>query len=171
MIKMMGSNVNSLVKLDEVSHITGIKPYVLRFWESEFSQIDPIISSAGQKLFSRKDIDFILDLKKVLFEDKLTIEKAKYHFDKMAREPEETEIVEAVEIKPPVNVQEKVKETNNIKSPRPRLSQRKQILDEEGIDSPLFHFGDLEVQKLVLAKAKLNKIISNINSLESRNHW
>ncbi len=67
----------SLFKLDEVCSITGVKPYVLRFWETEFDEISPMISSTGQKLFEHKDIESILIVKELLFNQKLTIEQAK----------------------------------------------------------------------------------------------
>ncbi len=62
---------------DEVALITGVKKYVLRFWETEFDEIRPVVSSAGQKLFEHKDIEAIFQIKKLLFDQKLTIEKAK----------------------------------------------------------------------------------------------
>lgn len=64
-------------KLNEVCGLTGVKPYVLRFWESEFEQIEPIMSSSGQKLYEHKDIEAIAFIKKLLFEEKLNIEEAK----------------------------------------------------------------------------------------------
>ena len=67
----------SLFKIDEVCTIVGIKPYVLRFWESEFEQIRPIISSLGQKLYSSNDVELISQIKKLLFEEKMPVEKAK----------------------------------------------------------------------------------------------
>ncbi|EQC46194.1 MerR family transcriptional regulator [Bacteriovorax sp. Seq25_V] len=67
----------SLFKLDEVCSITGVKPYVLRFWETEFEEISPMVSSTGQKLFEHKDIESILMVKELLFNQKLTIEQAK----------------------------------------------------------------------------------------------
>lgn len=67
----------STFKLDEVCGLTGVKPYILRFWEAEFTQISPIESANGQKLYEHKDIEMVLLIKKLLFEDKLTIEKAK----------------------------------------------------------------------------------------------
>ena len=67
----------SLFKIDEVCTIVGIKPYVLRFWESEFEQINPIMSSLGQKLYSTKDVELISHIKKLLFEEKMPVEKAK----------------------------------------------------------------------------------------------
>lgn len=62
---------------DEVALITGVKKYVLRFWETEFDGIQPVVSSAGQKLYEHKDINAIFQIKKLLFDQKLPIEKAK----------------------------------------------------------------------------------------------
>lgn len=62
---------------DEVALITGVKKYVLRFWETEFDGIRPVVSSAGQKLYEHKDINAIFQIKKLLFDQKLPIEKAK----------------------------------------------------------------------------------------------
>ncbi len=67
----------SMFKQDEVCQITGVKPYVLRFWESEFEEISPMISSTGSKLYEHKDLEFIMSIKRLLFEQKYTIEKAK----------------------------------------------------------------------------------------------
>ena len=64
-------------KMNEVCGLTGVKPYVLRFWETEFEAIDPILSSSGQKLYEHKDIEAIALIKKMLFDEKLNIEKAK----------------------------------------------------------------------------------------------
>lgn len=70
-------------KLDEVCSLTGVKPYVLRFWESEFSEISPLVSSSGQKLYQHSDIDAIFKVKSYLFEKKWTIEQAKKEFLKV----------------------------------------------------------------------------------------
>lgn len=64
-------------KFQELTPITGVKPYVIRFWETEFPEIAPIDSEGGQKLYSRSDVEVILRIKKLLFEDKLTIPEAK----------------------------------------------------------------------------------------------
>ncbi len=67
----------SLFKMNEVCGLTGVKPYVLRFWESEFAEIDPVLSSSGQKLYEHKDIEAVALIKKMLFDDKLNVEQAK----------------------------------------------------------------------------------------------
>ena len=64
-------------KFQELTPITGVKPYVIRFWETEFHEIAPVISECGQKLYSRSDVEVIFKIKKLLFEDKLTIPEAK----------------------------------------------------------------------------------------------
>lgn len=67
----------SQFKFQELTPITGVKPYVIRFWETEFSEISPITSDSGQKIYARKDVEAILKVKKLLFEDKLSIPEAK----------------------------------------------------------------------------------------------
>lgn len=64
-------------KFQELTPITGVKPYVIRFWETEFPEIDPVSSEGGQKIYSRSDVEAILKIKKLLFEDKLSIPDAK----------------------------------------------------------------------------------------------
>ena len=64
-------------KFQELTPITGVKPYVIRFWETEFPEIAPIDSEGGQKIYSRTDVEVILRIKKLLFEDKMTIPEAK----------------------------------------------------------------------------------------------
>lgn len=64
--------------LNEVSSITGIKPYVLRFWETEFQTLlSPIQNESGQKMYSGKDIEAFLYIKKLLFDEKIPIAEAK----------------------------------------------------------------------------------------------
>jgi DNA-binding transcriptional MerR regulator len=64
-------------KLNEVCQITDTQPYVLRFWESEFSQLAPQRSRTGQRLYRRKDIDLVLAIKKLLHEEGCTIASAR----------------------------------------------------------------------------------------------
>lgn len=64
-------------KLNEICSMLNIKAYVLRFWESEFPEISPEMGANGDKLYSRKDIEAISQIKKLLFENKYTIEKTK----------------------------------------------------------------------------------------------
>jgi len=64
-------------RIGEVSRITGLKPHVLRYWESEFKVIKPHKEGSFQRLYRRKDLDLILKIKKLLYEDGFTIAGAK----------------------------------------------------------------------------------------------
>jgi len=64
-------------RIGEVSRITGVKPYVLRYWESEFRWMSPQKSRSKQRLYRRRDIDMILLIKKLLYEQRFTIAGAR----------------------------------------------------------------------------------------------
>jgi DNA-binding transcriptional MerR regulator len=64
-------------RIKEVCDITGIKPYILRYWEQEFKDIKPTKSSTGQRLYKRKDVDVIFTIKKLLYEQRFTIDGAR----------------------------------------------------------------------------------------------
>ena len=63
--------------ISEVSKITGLKQYVLRYWESEFSQLKPPKNRAGNRTYRQKDIEVIHKIKEFLYKKKFTIEGAR----------------------------------------------------------------------------------------------
>ena len=63
--------------ISEVSKITNLEQYVLRYWESEFEQIKPAKNRAGNRIYTNKDIQLLLFIKKLLREERYTIEGAK----------------------------------------------------------------------------------------------
>ena len=63
--------------ISEVSKITGLKQYVLRYWETEFSQLKPPKNRAGNRTYRQKDIDVIHNIKELLYKKKFTIEGAR----------------------------------------------------------------------------------------------
>ncbi|NLH50393.1 MAG: MerR family transcriptional regulator [Myxococcales bacterium] len=64
-------------KIGEVSEITGVKPYVLRYWETEFNIVKPSKTRTNQRLYRRKEVELILEIKRLLYEEKFTIAGAK----------------------------------------------------------------------------------------------
>jgi len=64
-------------KIGEVSQIARVEPYVLRYWESEFNMMRPTRSRARQRLYHRRDVELILEIKRLLYEEKFTISGAK----------------------------------------------------------------------------------------------
>ena len=71
-------------KIGEVSDLAGVKTYVLRYWESEFS-IAPHKSTSGQRLYRRKDIEKILLIKRLLYAEGFTIAGARKYLAKLNR--------------------------------------------------------------------------------------
>ena len=65
--------------ISEVSEITELKQYVLRYWETEFSQLKPSKNLAGNRTYRSHDIDVILDIKTLLYDRKFTIKGAQQH--------------------------------------------------------------------------------------------
>ncbi len=64
-------------RIGEVSRITGLRPHVLRYWESEFKVIKPHKGESLQRLYRKKDLDLILKIKRLLYDDGYTIAGAK----------------------------------------------------------------------------------------------
>ena len=64
-------------RIGDVSEITGIKPHILRYWEAEFSVLHPRKNDAGQRLYERRDVELVIEIKKLLYEQRYTISGAK----------------------------------------------------------------------------------------------
>ena len=64
-------------RIGEVSRLTGLEPYVLRYWETEFPQIKPDKGKSKQRLYRQKDLDSILQIKQMLYKDGYTIAGAR----------------------------------------------------------------------------------------------
>jgi DNA-binding transcriptional MerR regulator len=73
-------------RIGEVSRLAGIKPYVLRFWETEFSSLGPKKSGKGHRLYRRKDVELVLEIKRLLYDMRYTIEGARKYLDSRPRE-------------------------------------------------------------------------------------
>ncbi|MFZ5907230.1 MAG: MerR family transcriptional regulator [Nitrospirota bacterium] len=61
-------------KIGEVSKIVGVEPYVLRYWETEFSFLKPRKNKSGQRVYIKKDVELLLTIKKLLYQERYTIE-------------------------------------------------------------------------------------------------
>src|ERR1039458_2156602 len=72
-------------RIGEVSRLAGIKPYVLRFWETEFSSLGPKKSGKGHRLYRRKDVELVLEIKRLLYDKRYTIRGSREGLDPGAR--------------------------------------------------------------------------------------
>src|SRR5436853_7810060 len=74
-------------KIGEVSELLGVEPYVLRYWETEFSILQPKKSGTGHRLYRRKDVELLLRIKHLLKEKRYTIEGARQTLQSEVRAP------------------------------------------------------------------------------------
>jgi DNA-binding transcriptional MerR regulator len=68
-------------RIGEVAHLAGVEPYVLRFWETEFPQLAPKKSGTGHRLYRRKEVEMVLEVKRLLYERRFTIEGARLYLE------------------------------------------------------------------------------------------
>lgn len=66
-----------IYRVGDVSNLVDIDPYVLRYWEKMFPQLQPQKDETGQRIYTKADIDIVLKIKKLLYEDRYTIAGAK----------------------------------------------------------------------------------------------
>jgi DNA-binding transcriptional MerR regulator len=67
-------------RIGEVASLCRLPAYVLRFWETEFPQLKPVKSSTGQRMYRKRDVESVVKIKKLLYEDGFTIAGARVQF-------------------------------------------------------------------------------------------
>jgi DNA-binding transcriptional MerR regulator len=105
----------NLYRIGEVSRITDTKPFVLRYWETEFPTLQPVKSPKGHRLYRRKDVDTVLLIKRLLYDEGFTIAGARRHLRDISEGPaeaaatsSEAKRVPAPPAEPPAHVSRKV---------------------------------------------------------------
>ena len=73
-------------KIGEVADLAGLKTYVLRYWESEFDALNPQKSAFNQRMYSRRDVETVLIIKKLLYDEKFSIAGAKRKIKELRKE-------------------------------------------------------------------------------------
>src|ERR1700744_6740133 len=74
-------------RIGEVAKLCRIEAYVLRFWESEFPQLKPNKSGTGQRLYRKRDVEMVLRIKRLLYDEGYTIAGARQVFASEVKEP------------------------------------------------------------------------------------
>ncbi len=69
----------SFFRIGEVSRLTATKPFVLRYWETEFPMLQPVKSPKGHRLYRREDVETVLRIKRLLYDEGFTIAGARRH--------------------------------------------------------------------------------------------
>jgi DNA-binding transcriptional MerR regulator len=66
-------------RIGEVSRLTALKPFVLRYWETEFPMLEPVKSPSGHRLYRQEDVEMVLRIKRLLYDEGFTIAGARRH--------------------------------------------------------------------------------------------
>lgn len=101
-------------KIGEVSKLAGVEPYVLRYWETEFSFLKPRKSKSGQRIYVKKDLDLIFEIKSLLYKERFTIEGVRKKFTDHSFRPER--VMERIVEMPP---QQKLAPAAPVIAPQP----------------------------------------------------
>jgi len=80
----------NLYRIGEVSRLTDTKPFVLRYWETEFPTLQPVKSPKGHRLYRRQDVDTVLLIKRLLYDEGFTIAGARRHLREVGGAPAES---------------------------------------------------------------------------------
>ncbi len=78
---MSRQNESKIYKIGQAAKLVGLKSYVLRFWEGEFEQLEPIRTPSGQRLYNEEHVKLIARIKELLHDEGLTIEGARKRLD------------------------------------------------------------------------------------------
>jgi DNA-binding transcriptional MerR regulator len=100
-------------KIGEVAELAGVEPYVLRYWESEFKTIRPEKTRSNQRMYRKKDVEAVLAIKRLLYDEGYRIDGAKKRLRELSGES------------PNVRVQELAEEV------RKALEELEKIVDED----------------------------------------
>ena len=98
-------------KIGEVSKIVGVEPYVLRYWETEFNFLKPRKNKSGQRVYIKKDVELLLAIKRLLYQERYTIEgvRKRLGFSSGNSDPKPEQDVQKRDIRQPVRAIEHVK--------------------------------------------------------------
>ena len=101
-------------KIGEVSRILNVKPYVLRFWETEF-RLSPAKNRSQHRVYRRQDVETLLEIKRLLYEERFTIEGARAKLKELAKERHQMKL-ELSENPYRIELRQLKKELNRIKA-------------------------------------------------------
>ena len=68
-----------LYRIGEVSRLAELKPFVLRYWETEFPMLEPVKSPSGHRMYRQEDVDMVMKIKRLLYDEGFTIAGARQH--------------------------------------------------------------------------------------------
>ncbi len=83
-------------RIGEASRIVGVEPYVLRYWEKEFPQLRPKRADSKHRTYERKDIELLLEIKRLLYEENMTIQGARKRLKERNKNRKKSELLKEI---------------------------------------------------------------------------
>jgi DNA-binding transcriptional MerR regulator len=115
-------------KIGDVARICGLETYVLRFWESQFPQLKPNKSGTGQRLYRRRDVEMVLEIKRLVHTEGYTLPGAKQALDQAQRGLNPHEPQASLPLRGPEPVRRKDKTTAILRQARAELREIASLL-------------------------------------------
>ena len=165
-------------RFNELTSLVGVKPYVLRFWESEFDQIAPRVLEDGQKIYSSKDLEALEQIKKLLFSSKLSIPEAKKQLDENIKEAQKKEQAESIRenvVKMQrvnsayTNRQSVTSQSSSLDLMKMALAQELKVKEKNTLSDR--SISDKDIVHLIQAKKKLTNVLGRMDELISQHNW
>ncbi|MBT4791469.1 MAG: MerR family transcriptional regulator [Halobacteriovoraceae bacterium] len=159
----------------ELMTVTGVKPYVLRFWESEFEQIAPLADNDGVKHYSHADIVYVKKIKNLLFEEKLSIPQAKNFIEQELLKASSFVVNDNCEEEDQIVCHKSSLDMMKMALAKD-LSETTQVIPKQNMATKSSveknrSFNDQDVLNLVQSKKKLSTCLKKINLMIETNNW
>ena len=150
-------------KIGEVAEFLSLEAYVLRYWETEFEQLKPRKTRSGQRAYSRADVELLVRIKALLYDDMYTIAGARKQLDQGARRPAES-------VGESLDAQKMMVELSGLRSRSRELETANQSLEAlleghraridelERIDENLVFFPSTNATELETLKARVQEL-------------
>ncbi len=155
-------------KFNEVTSITSVKPYVLRFWETEFEGINPKYLEDGSKSYTQSDIELIEKIKNLLFNEKMSIPEAKFELEKSVDK------IDLDAVTPLADQSQDLKaalENIIVSHTKPNQSEQTLSLDSSQEKFKTSNLSDKDILNLVTAKKKLSHVLGRIDQIVDSRNW
>ncbi len=144
----MAAPKRELYKAADVCEVVQVQPYVLRSWEAEFPQIGQAPSGGGPKLYRRSDVDFVLRIKQLVFDEGLTLAGARRRLEEEGEPSKASVLVEEL-------VDNQMRE--RLRQVRTGLQSILQLLSTDGQTEPELRLVTPAAPKKAVAKSKSKK--------------
>jgi DNA-binding transcriptional MerR regulator len=159
----------SRYRASEVCQLTDTQPYVLRFWESEFPQLSPDKNRGGQPVYRRADIDVVIRIKQLLYDEEYTIEGARKRLEQELNGEIDVEPV-ADEVTPEVTAEDDPSPSREATSPPPLIAMAERPSGGSSMDSSAItrERYDDALEEIAHLRLKVQEIESAARKAETR---